>query len=107
MRTSRRPAEPTRPRVHDVNARIRRLMDEPADERRAAEYIRLLQLWAEATGTGLRSTPSGSTSTPQPRTAAPVGPVRRGRARQAGAPRLAAPARPAGRPTRASLTRVA
>ncbi|WP_228450223.1 hypothetical protein, partial [Streptomyces alkaliterrae] len=58
MRTSRRPAEPTRPRVHDVNARIRRLMDQPADERRAAEYIRLLHLWAEATSPAPQSTPS-------------------------------------------------
>lgn len=35
-------------RPHDINARIRRLMDRPADKHRTAEYERLLILWAEA-----------------------------------------------------------
>ena len=38
-----------RPDADEVNALIRRLMDEPADQRRAQEYERLLALWAEAT----------------------------------------------------------
>ncbi|MBW1595749.1 hypothetical protein [Streptomyces sp. JJ38] len=32
----------------DVNAAIRRLMEQPADARRAEEYSRLLTLWARA-----------------------------------------------------------
>ncbi|MEE1929942.1 hypothetical protein V1J52_17425 [Streptomyces sp. TRM 70351] len=31
-----------------MNDRIRRLMEGPADERRSAEYVRLLGLWADA-----------------------------------------------------------
>ncbi|MER8160198.1 hypothetical protein [Streptomyces sp. NPDC094472] len=34
--------------LDEINDRIRILMDEPADKRRAEEYTRLLVLWAEA-----------------------------------------------------------
>ncbi|MDN3059594.1 hypothetical protein PH213_34700 [Streptomyces sp. SRF1] len=37
------------PALDEINRRIRLLMDEPADKRRAEEYTRLLVLWAEAT----------------------------------------------------------
>lgn len=37
------------PDAEDINARIRQLMDQPASEERAAEYQRLLVLWAEVT----------------------------------------------------------
>ncbi|MCX2971186.1 MULTISPECIES: hypothetical protein [Streptomyces] len=40
---------PVRPAPADVNARIRDLMEQPADARRAEEYVRLLALWSEAT----------------------------------------------------------
>ncbi|GAA4689121.1 hypothetical protein GCM10023347_51250 [Streptomyces chumphonensis] len=33
----------------DVNDAIRRLMEQPADTRRAEEYVRLLSLWADTT----------------------------------------------------------
>lgn len=38
-----------RPAAARINARIRRLMDEPNDEARAEEYRQLLVAWAEAT----------------------------------------------------------
>lgn len=37
------------PALDEINRRIRLLMNEPADKRRAQEYTRLLVLWAEAT----------------------------------------------------------
>ena len=36
------------PAPDEVNAEIRRLMDEPAGDRRSEEYVRLLTLWTEA-----------------------------------------------------------
>ncbi|MFM9590684.1 hypothetical protein ACKI16_29280 [Streptomyces scabiei] len=38
-----------RPEAEDVNARIRRLMDEPATESRTARYALLLAEWAAVT----------------------------------------------------------
>ena len=40
------------PGREDVNARIRRLMEQPPTPARAAEYERLLWLWAKATTGG-------------------------------------------------------
>lgn len=37
------------PDAEDINTDIRRLMNEPATEQRAAEYRRLLQLWTDVT----------------------------------------------------------
>ncbi|MFI0765686.1 hypothetical protein ACH4TQ_12505 [Streptomyces sp. NPDC021218] len=37
------------PALDEINRRIRLLMDEPANKRRAEEYTRLLMLWTEAT----------------------------------------------------------
>ncbi|MCQ6246202.1 hypothetical protein [Streptomyces malaysiensis] len=36
------------PALDEINHRIRLLMEEPANERRAKEYTRLLVLWAKA-----------------------------------------------------------
>ncbi|MDX2817486.1 hypothetical protein PV410_33975 [Streptomyces sp. PA03-5A] len=44
-----RPGPSSRLRAVDVNELIRRLMDEPAGERRTLEYQRLLGQWAEVT----------------------------------------------------------
>ncbi|MBW1602768.1 hypothetical protein JJV70_11735 [Streptomyces sp. JJ66] len=50
---------PARPApADDVNAAIRHLMEQPADSRRAEEYVRLLSLWAQAT-----TPPTGATAT--------------------------------------------
>jgi hypothetical protein len=44
-----RPHGQASPAPTEVNARIRALMHEPDDERRTAEYRRLLDLWVHAT----------------------------------------------------------
>ncbi|MBP8535936.1 hypothetical protein [Streptomyces sp. MK37H] len=49
MPTFRPQGRVTSPALEEINDRIRLLMDEPASQRRAEEYTRLLVLWAEAT----------------------------------------------------------
>ena len=38
-----------RPAPDEVNAQIRHLMERPSSVERAEEYVRLLELWAQAT----------------------------------------------------------
>ncbi|MFC8466021.1 hypothetical protein [Streptomyces sp. NPDC057250] len=52
MSSPSRPYGLLRPAAARINSLIRRLMDEPSDERRAEEYRRLLAEWARATGRG-------------------------------------------------------
>jgi hypothetical protein len=49
MSSTSRPDGQVPPALDDINTRIRHLMEQPADERQAEEYARLLVLWAEAT----------------------------------------------------------
>ena len=54
--TCEEPAVILRPVSHppvlaEVNAAIRRLMEQPSGQERTEEYIRLLVLWGEATAT--------------------------------------------------------
>ncbi|UQA91393.1 AAA-like domain-containing protein [Streptomyces halobius] len=42
------PSRPCSPALDEVNAEIRRLMEEPVCARRTEEYFRLLSLWTEA-----------------------------------------------------------
>ncbi|MEU8870413.1 hypothetical protein AB0D24_04470 [Streptomyces javensis] len=49
MPTLRPQGRVTPPALDEINDRIRLLMNQPADKRRAEEYTRLLVLWAAAT----------------------------------------------------------
>ncbi|WP_435243601.1 hypothetical protein [Streptomyces cucumeris] len=57
------PPRTCRRRLHPepdvVNQTMRRLMEQPADAQRAAEYMRLLTFWAEATMVDRSSSPGG------------------------------------------------